>query len=44
VWLLDGLGIEHGVDLPRLVETSVWMAAELGRESPSAVVRALGRA
>ncbi|MEP7091307.1 MAG: hydroxymethylglutaryl-CoA lyase [Nocardioidaceae bacterium] len=41
VWLLTGLGIEHGVDLPRLVETSVWMAAQLGRPSPSAVVRAL---
>ncbi len=44
VWLLDGLGIQHGVDLPRLVETSVWMADHLGRESPSAVVRALGGA
>jgi hydroxymethylglutaryl-CoA lyase len=41
VWLLDGLGIEHGVDLPALVETSRWMARELGRPSPSAVVRAL---
>src|SRR4051794_38476160 len=40
VWLLTGLGIEHGVDLANLVETSVWMAAELGRPSPSAVVRA----
>ena len=44
VWLLDGLGIQHGVDLPRLVETSVWVADQLGRESPSAVVRALGGA
>ncbi len=44
VWLLDGLGIQHGVDLPRLVGTSVWMADQLGRESPSAVVRALGGA
>jgi hydroxymethylglutaryl-CoA lyase len=41
VWLLDGLGIQHGVDLSALVATSVWMAAELGRPSPSAVVRAL---
>ena len=41
VWLLTGLGIEHGVDLGALVETSVWMAGELGRPSPSAVVRAL---
>ncbi|GHJ60826.1 hydroxymethylglutaryl-CoA lyase [Nocardioides sp. OK12] len=42
VWLLDGLGIEHGVDLDALVATSAWMAGELGRPSPSAVVRALG--
>jgi hydroxymethylglutaryl-CoA lyase len=42
VWLLDGLGIEHGVDLDRLVATSVWIAGELGRPSPSSVVRALG--
>lgn len=41
VWLLTGLGIEHGVDLGRLVETSAWMAGVLGRPSPSAVVRAL---
>ncbi len=41
VWMLTGLGIEHGVDLAALVETSVWMAGVLGRESPSAVVRAL---
>jgi hydroxymethylglutaryl-CoA lyase len=42
VWMLTGLGIEHGVDLDRLVGTSVWMAGRLGRPSPSAVVRALG--
>ncbi len=41
VWLLTGLGIEHGVDLAALVGTSVWMAGVLGRPSPSAVVRAL---
>jgi hydroxymethylglutaryl-CoA lyase len=41
VWLLTGLGIEHGVDLEALVQTSTWMAGELGRPSPSAVVRAL---
>jgi hydroxymethylglutaryl-CoA lyase len=41
VWLLTGLGIEHGVDLDTLVGTSVWMAGELGRPSPSAVVKAL---
>ena len=42
VWFLTGLGIAHGVDLPALVATSVWMAEQLGRPSPSAVVRALG--
>ncbi|WP_418061335.1 hydroxymethylglutaryl-CoA lyase [Pimelobacter simplex] len=42
VWFLTGLGIEHGVDLDAVVATSVWMAGQLGRPSPSAVVRALG--
>jgi len=40
VWMLDGLGIEHGVDLDTLVRTSVWMAGKLGRPAPSRVVRA----
>jgi hydroxymethylglutaryl-CoA lyase len=43
VWMLTGLGIEHGVDLDALVATSAWMAGELGRPSPSAVVRALSQ-
>ncbi|HEY8618716.1 MAG TPA: hydroxymethylglutaryl-CoA lyase, partial [Dermatophilaceae bacterium] len=29
VWALDGLGIETGVDLEALVDTSVWMAGHL---------------
>jgi hydroxymethylglutaryl-CoA lyase len=41
VWMLDGLGIETGVDLAALVQTSLWLAAELGRPSPSRVVQAL---
>ena len=41
VWALDGLGIETGVNLDSLVETSVWMAGHLGRPSPSRVVKAL---
>ncbi|MGH3475962.1 MAG: hydroxymethylglutaryl-CoA lyase [Nocardioidaceae bacterium] len=41
VWFLTGLGIEHGVDLDALVRTSVWMADQLGRPSPSRVVQAL---
>jgi hydroxymethylglutaryl-CoA lyase len=43
VWMLTGLGIEHGVDLDAVVATSTWMAGELGRPSPSAVVRALAQ-
>jgi hydroxymethylglutaryl-CoA lyase len=42
VWMLEGLGIETGVDLPALVETSRWLATKLGRPSPSRVVAALG--
>ncbi|MGH3899325.1 MAG: hydroxymethylglutaryl-CoA lyase [Pseudonocardiaceae bacterium] len=42
VWMLDGLGIEHGVDLDALVQTSVWLAGMLGRPSPSRVVAAVG--
>lgn len=41
VWMLDGLGIETGVDLGRLTATSAWMAGQLGRPSPSRTVRAL---
>ena len=41
VWMLQGLGIDTGVDLGRLVATSVWMAEQLGRPSPSRTVRAL---
>jgi hydroxymethylglutaryl-CoA lyase len=40
VWMLDGLGIDTGVDLPALVQTSLWLATELGRPSPSRVVAA----
>ena len=41
VWALEGAGVQTGVDLQSLVETSVWMAGHLGRPSPSRVVRAL---
>jgi hydroxymethylglutaryl-CoA lyase len=41
VWMLQGLGIDTGVDLGRLTATSVWMAEQLGRPSPSRTVRAL---
>jgi hydroxymethylglutaryl-CoA lyase len=41
VWMLDGLGLSHGVDLNKLADTSAWMATQLGRPSPSRVVQAL---
>ncbi|MEU0426837.1 hydroxymethylglutaryl-CoA lyase [Streptomyces canus] len=41
VWMLQGLGIDTGVDLGLLVATSAWMAEHLGRPSPSRTVRAL---
>ncbi|MBS2963619.1 hydroxymethylglutaryl-CoA lyase [Actinocrinis puniceicyclus] len=41
VWMLDGLGVYTGIDLPALVETSRWMAGHLGRPAPSRAVQAL---
>ena len=41
VWMLNGLGIDTGVDLDKLAATSRWMAERLGRPSPSRVVQAL---
>ncbi|WP_204163730.1 hydroxymethylglutaryl-CoA lyase [Nocardioides solisilvae] len=41
LWMLQGLGVRTGVDLDAVVATSAWMAGQLGRPSPSAVVRAL---
>jgi len=43
LWQLQGLGIETGVDLDALVATSVWMAEQLGRPSPSRAVTALAK-
>ncbi|MGW1530665.1 hydroxymethylglutaryl-CoA lyase [Streptomyces aureus] len=43
VWMLQGLGIDTGVDLGQLTATSVWMAGQLGRPSPSRTVNALGK-
>ena len=40
IFMLDGLGIRTGIDLDALIATSAWMAAILGRASPSRVVRA----
>ena len=44
VWQLHGLGVATGIDLPKLVDTSVWMAEQLGRPSPSRTVKALAAA
>ena len=44
VFMLQGLGIEAGVDLARLVDTGRWLAALLGRDSGSKVTRARGNA
>jgi hydroxymethylglutaryl-CoA lyase len=41
VWMLNGLGVQTGVDLDALAATSRWMAERLGRPSPSRVVQAL---
>jgi hydroxymethylglutaryl-CoA lyase len=41
VWALEGMGVRTGVDLEALVRTSLWLADQLGRPSPSRVVRAL---
>jgi hydroxymethylglutaryl-CoA lyase len=41
VWQLHGLGIHTGVDLDRLVDTSVWMGKQLGKTPVSRVVTAL---
>jgi hydroxymethylglutaryl-CoA lyase len=41
VWQLHGLGIETGVDLDALARTSLWMAGQLGRPSPSRTLTAL---
>jgi len=43
VFMLEGLGIDAGVDLAALAETSKWMAGQLGRPSPSKFVVALGK-
>ena len=41
IYLLDGLGLSHAVDLEALIETGEFINAELGRETASRVSRAL---
>jgi len=40
VYLLRGLGVETGIDLDALIETSRWLGAQLGKELPGMVSRA----
>ncbi len=40
VFLLERSGYDTGVDLARLIEASAWLAAQLGRDTPSLVARA----
>jgi hydroxymethylglutaryl-CoA lyase len=41
VYLLNGLGIQNGIDLTALVQTGAWISEQLGRPSNSRVARAL---
>jgi hydroxymethylglutaryl-CoA lyase len=41
VYLLNGLGIETGADLERLVDTAAWISDQLGRAPVSRVARAM---
>lgn len=40
VYALHGAGVATGVDLDAVLDTSVWMEGQLGRPSPSRVLRA----
>lgn len=40
VYMLEGMGIATGIDLPALIETGLWLSAQLGRETSSRVARA----
>ncbi|MBP3985135.1 hydroxymethylglutaryl-CoA lyase [Pseudoxanthomonas helianthi] len=44
VYLLHGMGMQTGIDLPRLGETGRWLAGLLGRETGSKVAKALAAA
>ncbi|MGH8075916.1 MAG: hydroxymethylglutaryl-CoA lyase [Lysobacter sp.] len=41
VYMLHGLGIHTGIDLPALAQTGRWLAAKLGRETGSKAGKAL---
>jgi hydroxymethylglutaryl-CoA lyase len=41
VWLLNGLGIDSGIDIEALVDCAAWISAALDRPPASRVARAL---
>jgi hydroxymethylglutaryl-CoA lyase len=41
VWLLQGLGIDTGINLDQLVDTAAWISAQLGRAPASRVAQAI---
>jgi hydroxymethylglutaryl-CoA lyase len=41
VWLLDGLGIESGIDLVKLAETGAWISGVLDRPNGARAGRAI---
>ncbi|MER7687227.1 hydroxymethylglutaryl-CoA lyase [Streptomyces sp. NPDC097610] len=44
LWHLHGLGIETGIDLRALAQTSAWLAGYLGRPAPSRAAQAITQA
>ncbi|HVR89059.1 MAG TPA: hydroxymethylglutaryl-CoA lyase [Candidatus Limnocylindria bacterium] len=41
IWMLDGMGVETGIDVRALAATSRWMAEQLGRNLPGRAAKAL---
>jgi hydroxymethylglutaryl-CoA lyase len=41
VYMLEGMGIATGIDLPALVATGIWLSEQLGRATSSRVARAM---
>jgi hydroxymethylglutaryl-CoA lyase len=40
VYMLEGMGIATGIDLPALISTGLWLSDQLGRATSSRVARA----
>jgi len=43
VYMLHGMGLNTGIDLPVLAATGHWLSALLGRENGSKVAQAMGQ-